>query len=207
MAHAHPNGRGDQLLLGDKHLEVTLRIGLGELLSEGGGANLSVHCHYRWSSANGFERIAIGFAGRHPVPLLIGRKGDRHLAVLDGGLARLWLQPIDPEVADAAQLRDGALRHLGGQGLAVPALFVLDLTKALALDRSSDHDRRLTRSLTRLRQRSAPPPAIGSPWPSEPVATSTQGSAGVGWPCKRDPNLRKVSISSSVITPTALKMA
>ena len=31
---------------------------------------------------------------------------------------------------------------------------------------------------------SAMPTAIGSPWPSEPVATSTQGIRGVGWPSR-----------------------
>ena len=47
--------------------------------------------------------------------------------------------------------------------------------------------------------------AIGRPWPSEPVATSTQGSSGVGWPCRREPNSRKVSSSSSSIAPAALR--
>ncbi len=48
------------------------------------------------------------------------------------------------------------------------------------------------------------PTPIGRPWPSEPVATSTQGSTGVGWPSSRLPNLRNVSSSSSVIAPAAL---
>ncbi len=41
------------------------------------------------------------------------------------------------------------------------------------------------------------------PWPSEPVATSTQGSTGVGWPSSLEPNWRKVSSSSSLIAPAA----
>ncbi len=53
------------------------------------------------------------------------------------------------------------------------------------------------------RAASATPTPIGRPWPSEPVATSTQGRSGVGWPSSREPNLRKVSSSSSSIAPTA----
>ena len=54
---------------------------------------------------------------------------------------------------------------------------------------------------------SATPTASGSPWPSEPVATSTQGSTGVGCPSSRDPNRRyPVISSSSETTPTALKI-
>ncbi|TWH70484.1 hypothetical protein JD77_05509 [Micromonospora olivasterospora] len=53
---------------------------------------------------------------------------------------------------------------------------------------------------------SAIPTPTGRPWPSDPVATSTQGSAGVGCPCRREPNCRYVSTNSwSVIAPTALK--
>ena len=48
------------------------------------------------------------------------------------------------------------------------------------------------------------PTENGRPWPSEPVATSTHGIAGVGWPCSREPKTRKVSSSSSVIAPAAL---
>ena len=32
--------------------------------------------------------------------------------------------------------------------------------------------------------------AAGNPCPSDPVATSTHGSTGVGWPCRRDPKRR-----------------
>jgi hypothetical protein len=50
------------------------------------------------------------------------------------------------------------------------------------------------------------PTPYGSPCPSEPVATSTHGIAGVGWPCSRWPKVRKVSSSSSVIAPAALNI-
>jgi hypothetical protein len=39
------------------------------------------------------------------------------------------------------------------------------------------------------------------------VATSTQGSLGVGWPSRRLPSLRKLSSSSSEIAPAALYSA
>src|SRR5258708_26427011 len=52
---------------------------------------------------------------------------------------------------------------------------------------------------------SATPTPSGSPWPSDPVATSTHGSTGVGWPSRRDPKRRyPVISSSSETTPTAL---
>jgi hypothetical protein len=49
----------------------------------------------------------------------------------------------------------------------------------------------------------ATPTEIGSPCPSEPVATSTHGSTGVGWPSRRLPKRRKESSSSSEIAPAA----
>ncbi len=54
---------------------------------------------------------------------------------------------------------------------------------------------------------SAIPSANGSPWPSEPVATSIHGisGSGTGCPCTADPNRRKVSSCSSVIAPTAFR--
>src|SRR5438477_10609033 len=62
-------------------------------------------------------------------------------------------------------------------------------------------------SLSRYLPASATPTAIGRPWPSEPVATSTHGIAGVGWPCRREPNLRKVISSVAVMAPTAVNIA
>ena len=37
---------------------------------------------------------------------------------------------------------------------------------------------------------SATPTPSGNPWPSDPVATSTHGSTGVGWPSSGEPNRR-----------------
>src|SRR2546425_12730531 len=62
-------------------------------------------------------------------------------------------------------------------------------------------------SLSRYWPARATPTPIGSPWPSDPVATSTHGIAGVGWPCRREPNFRKVISSAAVIAPPALNIA
>ena len=59
-------------------------------------------------------------------------------------------------------------------------------------------------SLSRRLPANATPTPMGSPWPSDPVATSTQSIAGVGCPWSLLPNLRKVSSSSSEIAPAAL---
>ena len=48
---------------------------------------------------------------------------------------------------------------------------------------------------------------IGSPWPSDPVATSTHGRTGVGWPSSRLPSFRYVMSSASVMAPAARKSA
>ncbi len=54
---------------------------------------------------------------------------------------------------------------------------------------------------------SAIPSPIGSPWPSEPVATSTHGmsGSGTGCPWTGDPNFRNVISCSSVIAPIAFR--
>jgi hypothetical protein len=51
------------------------------------------------------------------------------------------------------------------------------------------------------------PTAEATPWPSDPVATSTQGSTGRGWPSSRLPGLACVSSSASSIAPIALSQA
>ena len=51
---------------------------------------------------------------------------------------------------------------------------------------------------------SATPTPMGRPWPSEPVATSTHGSTGVGWPSSRLPQRRGRSRTpASSIAPIA----
>src|SRR5207245_5526672 len=54
------------------------------------------------------------------------------------------------EVADPTELLDRALGHVGRQGLAVPAVLVLDLREALALDRLGEDYGRLARRRERV---------------------------------------------------------
>ena len=76
---------------------------------------------------------------------------------------------------------------------------------AVSLSPHSTHTR--YGSSSRYRPARATPTPSGSPWPSEPVATSTHGSTGVGWPSSREPNRRyPVISSSSETTPAALNM-
>src|SRR5438094_6308202 len=153
VAHAHPDRGGDQLLLGDEDLEVAIRVRLSELLGESRVADLAVHRDDGPTRPQRLERVPVRLAGRHLVALLIGWDRDLDPGVLDRRLAGFRLHPIDAEMAHGAQLAYGALRHVGGQGLAVPVLFVLDLAEALALDRARDHDGGLGGGLARLPQR------------------------------------------------------
>src|SRR6266511_3635784 len=51
------------------------------------------------------------------------------------------------------------------------------------------------------------PTAAQMPWPSEPVATSTKGSFGVGWPSRSDPICRSVSSSRRSNAPASAQAA
>src|SRR5215510_12608039 len=65
---------------------------------------------------------------------------------------------------------------------------------AISLSPQSTHTR--YGSLSSRFPASAMPTPYGNPWPSEPVATSTQGSTGTGCPSSLLPNFRNVSSSS-----------
>ena len=62
-------------------------------------------------------------------------------------------------------------------------------------------------AFSRRRPASAIPTAIGSPWPSEPVATSTNGSRGVGWPSRSDPIVRSFRSSPRSNAPASAHAA
>ena len=66
-AHAEADRGGDQLLLGDEHLEVALGAGLGELVGEGRVADLAVDGHHVGADAQRGQRVAVGLAGGHLV--------------------------------------------------------------------------------------------------------------------------------------------
>ena len=112
MADAHGDGGRDHLLLGDEHLEVSVGIGLGELLGKGGVAHLAIQRHYGRPSAERLEGVAVGLSGGDLLPFLIGGERDDRWRIFDDGLAGLRLQPVDAQVPDAAQLLDRAFRHV-----------------------------------------------------------------------------------------------
>src|SRR6187401_3140308 len=54
---------------------------------------------------------------------------------------------------------------------------------------------------------SAMPTPAHNPWPSDPVATSTHGSRGVGCPSRSESSFRSVSKSSRGMMPTSAQAA
>ena len=137
-AHGHADGGGDELLLGDEHLEVTLGIGLGELLGVGGVAHLPIQGHHVAAGADRRERLAEGQPGGDLGTQLIA--GQAHLAAgPDPRRGGLRPRPADHQVPLPAQLDDGPLGHLRRQRPAVPALAVLHLRKPLSLE-GAGHD-------------------------------------------------------------------
>src|ERR671921_691940 len=75
VAHAHPHGRRDHLLLGDEHLEVAVGVFLCELLGLGGVAHLAVEGDNVFpGAAKRLEGSPVGAAGCLFVPDLPGRK-------------------------------------------------------------------------------------------------------------------------------------
>src|SRR5438270_2407819 len=153
MTDAHSDRRRDQLLLGDEHLEVSVGISPGELFRIRRVANLAVHRHHGLASADRLQGVAVSFARRNLVPFRIGRQDHVDLAV--GECRRSWLRldAVDAKMADATELNNGALLHVGWQGFSVPVLFVLDLAETLAFDGAGDDDRRLAGSLASLLHR------------------------------------------------------
>src|SRR5204863_9248038 len=115
-----------------EHLEVALRMGLGEVLGVRGVAYLPVQGDDVRTGADRGQRLAEGQPGGHLVARFVA--GQRYLAVAPtpGGPA-LRPRPADREMALAAQLDNRPLGHLGGQRPAVPALAVLALTEPAAL--------------------------------------------------------------------------
>src|ERR671922_182014 len=85
------------------------------------------------------ERVAVGLPRRHLVAEVVARELERAGLELLPRLARVRLLHLDPDVPVAAELLDDLVGVL--ERLAVPAVLVLDLLRALALDRARhDHD-------------------------------------------------------------------
>ena len=139
-----PDRGGDQLLLGDEHLEVALGVGLGELVGEGRVADLAVHGHHVGADAQRGQRVAVGLAGGHLLAPLVA--GQLDLGAVGGGPG--WAacgraRPTDQQVPFAAEFDHGPFRHRFWQGLAVPAFAVLHLRKTPALAGAGHDDGRL----------------------------------------------------------------
>ena len=145
--------RGDQLLLGDEHLEVAVGMGLGEHLREGRVRHLAVERDDVGAlGAERRQRLAVGHARGD----LVVRPPARPLHVVTRvevarRVVAVGLRHLDAQVALAAQLGDrlGRIR----QRLAVLAEEILHLARALALDRPSDDHGRPIRGARRLGQR------------------------------------------------------
>ena len=142
-ADAHADRGRHELLLGDPHLEEPVRVRLPKFVGVRRVGHLAVHGHDFRDRRQRQQRVAVGLAGRDLVFHLVDRQ---HRLVGRDPLRRdasVRLLGLDLQVADATQLLDRALRHVRRQGLAVPAVLVLDLGESLALDRLGDDHARL----------------------------------------------------------------
>src|ERR1700690_1036710 len=90
------------------------------------------------------ERSPVCLAGGHLLAELVSRQLNVGAVGRGRYACRLFRQrTADEEVTLAAELDDGAFGHLVRQRLAVPALPVLDLGEAAALERAGQDDGRL----------------------------------------------------------------
>jgi hypothetical protein len=136
VPHAQSHRRGNHLLLGNEHLEVSLRICFGELDGEGRVADLAVERDYiRASGAEGLQSVAVCLARGFFVALLIRGQIQRL------GLRRrcrslcLRLMNLYRDRAFSAEFGDRLLDLLIVERFAVPVLFVLDERDTAALHR------------------------------------------------------------------------
>ena len=150
MPDTEPDGRGDELLLRDEHLEVALRVRLGELVRVRGVADFAVQRHDPGiGGADGDEGVAVGLARRDLVAdgVRRGRAGGprapRCLRRRRGMRGRAGPRAADGQVALSAELGDRALGHVRREGPAVPAVLVLHFGEPAPLDRAGQYHRRL----------------------------------------------------------------
>ena len=158
VPYLQPDGRSNQLLFGDVHLEVSLGVGLRESVGEGRVADFAVESHY--VSTGGAQRgqsVAICFPGCDLVAESVGRRGPGSSWKLVGGSVfrgRVWRHH---QVAQSSKLANRGLGVV--ESLPVGAVFVLHGGHTFPLHRPGDDDGRdafLSRRLRRRRDRSAP---------------------------------------------------
>ena len=144
-AHAESDRGRHQLLLGDVHLEVALGILLRELVGEGRVAHLAVHRDDIGAGTERGQRLAVGLAGCDLVPDGVDRERhhDAGVRCATGRPGLVRSRTAHDEVPFPAQFDDRSLGHLRRERLAVPALPVLDLGEAAALDGPGQDDGRL----------------------------------------------------------------
>ncbi len=124
-----------------------------ELVRVGRVAHLAVHRDHIAAGADGGQRLAVGLACCDLVPDGVAGQLQRHAGIPRAGGCRslIRLRAAHDEVALPAELDDRPLGHLRGKRLAVPALPVLDLGEAAALDGpGQDHSRLVTRDVARV---------------------------------------------------------
>ena len=151
--HLHPDRGRHHLLLGDVHLEVPLGMRLGEDVGEGRVRDLAVERdHVATRGAHRGERVAVRLARRDLLAEVVARQLERAGGVeLVPHGARVGLLHLDLDVPVAAELLDDLVRVV--ERLAVPPVLVLDLLRALALDRAGHDDDGLPGRRERLRVR------------------------------------------------------
>ena len=127
-------------------------MGLGEDLGVGRVRDLAVERdHVAARRAEGGERLAVGLPGRDLLAEVVARQLERARFELVPRGARVRLLHLDLDVPVAAELLDDLVGVV--ERLAVPPVLVLDLLRALALDRPRDDHDGLPGELERLRVR------------------------------------------------------
>ena len=143
-AHLHADRRRDELLLGDEHLEVAVRVRLAEVLGVRRVRDLAVERDdVAADVGQRGDRLAVGLAGRDLVAELVASAARRRASRRRAACPPSGLRDVDRQVALAAELLD---RRLGVvERLAVLAGLVLDRLDALALLGLGDDRGRLAR--------------------------------------------------------------
>ena len=141
----HADRGGDHLLLGDVHLEETVRGGLLEVFGVGGIGDLRVEHHdVAARRAERGERLAVRLARREGLGVALER--DRARARGRPGHPALGLRDRERAVRALAELRERLTLLVGVERLPMPAFLVLEEGHASAFQRARDDRRRPLRA-------------------------------------------------------------